>query len=94
MAQLPNTLGGRAMKLPLPETIRSLAAHGWRVLCSDREQVHVTSGERHCILIVNGDYNRTPHHMLYVVATRYAPTDVMSGALAALDELTIAKGAR
>ena len=46
------------------------------------------------ILIVNGDYNRTPHHMLYVVATRYAPTDVMSGALAALDELTIAKGAR
>ena len=82
------------MKLPLPETLAALQAHGWRVLCSDYGQVHVTSGERHAVLIVNGNFARTPHHMLYVVATRYAPTDVMSGALAALDELTIAKGAR
>ena len=82
------------MKLPLPETLAALQAHGWRVLCHEHGQVHVTSGERHAILVVNGDFARTPHRFLFVVATRYAPTDVMSGALAALDELTLAKGAR
>lgn len=90
-------------------SIRAIPAHdafdamhmaGWRFLVHRGSNTHWIRGSSHCVLVLNTALVLTPvpdPKMIpdpFVIATQYAPVDVMGGKLADLDRIHLAEVAQ
>lgn len=77
--------------IPSQEAFTAMRNAGWSFASATGAITHWFKGSAHCVLVMNGEWGRPS---MRVVATQYAPVDVLDGRLAAIDRIHIAQDAQ